>query len=92
MNFINGRVEIEVELKYCERCGGLFLRPQGTGGVHCNGCIAALVSRVAAFPRPATHKPRIPRMIKGPKGKTQFLAGTVLIENLHGVAAMEVRP
>jgi len=26
--------EIQVELKYCERCGGLWLRPQGTNGVY----------------------------------------------------------
>ncbi len=27
-----------MELKYCECCGGLLLRPAGTGGVYCNVC------------------------------------------------------
>ncbi len=29
---------IEVELKYCERCGGLWLRPCGSGRVFCAKC------------------------------------------------------
>jgi Zn-finger nucleic acid-binding protein len=29
------RQEILLELKYCERCGGLWLRPQGTDGLFC---------------------------------------------------------
>ena len=34
--------DIQVELKYCERCGGLWLRPQGGGGVYCAECRASL--------------------------------------------------
>lgn len=30
--------EIRVDLKYCERCGGLWLRPRGVGGVYCANC------------------------------------------------------
>ena len=43
MNFISEMEgqEIHVELKYCERCGGLWLRPQGAGGY-----IAPLAVRV----------------------------------------------
>jgi hypothetical protein len=40
MNFtgtLNG-AERNVELKYCERCGGLFLRTPGAGIVYCGGC------------------------------------------------------
>ena len=29
--------EVRVELKYCERCGGLWVR-EGGGGVYCNKC------------------------------------------------------
>ncbi|MGA7751543.1 MAG: hypothetical protein WCB05_01885 [Candidatus Sulfotelmatobacter sp.] len=29
--------EVRVELKYCERCGGLWVR-EGGGGVYCNTC------------------------------------------------------
>jgi hypothetical protein len=29
---------IEMELKYCERCGGLWLRTRGTAEVYCPPC------------------------------------------------------
>ena len=29
---------IRLELKYCERCGGLWMRAQGSGDVHCPSC------------------------------------------------------
>jgi len=29
---------IRLELKYCERCGGLWMRTQGTGEVYCPPC------------------------------------------------------
>ena len=29
---------VEVELKYCERCGGLWLRPAGLTSVYCPDC------------------------------------------------------
>jgi hypothetical protein len=37
--------EILIELKYCERCGGLWLRPQGSTTVYCAGCKALLDAR-----------------------------------------------
>jgi hypothetical protein len=30
--------ELQFELKYCERCGGLWLRPMGGGQLYCVGC------------------------------------------------------
>ncbi len=30
--------EVRVELKYCERCGGLWVRERGTGVVYCEKC------------------------------------------------------
>jgi hypothetical protein len=29
---------VRLELKYCERCGGLWLRTWGTEGVYCPAC------------------------------------------------------
>src|SRR5208337_2017542 len=55
MNFI-GRTEdseIQVELKYCERCGGLWLRPQGADGVYCDSCRV----RLAAMRNPRRQRP-----------------------------------
>jgi Zn-finger nucleic acid-binding protein len=49
---------IELELKYCERCGGLWLRIRGTDGVYCAACMPA----VAELPAPTRHRvrPRLP--------------------------------
>jgi hypothetical protein len=30
--------ELQFELKYCERCGGLGLRPVGGGQIYCAAC------------------------------------------------------
>ncbi|HEY4902650.1 MAG TPA: hypothetical protein VIH89_04185 [Candidatus Sulfotelmatobacter sp.] len=30
--------EVRVELKYCERCGALWMRECGSGLIYCNGC------------------------------------------------------
>ena len=30
--------EVGVELKYCEHCGGLWVRERGTGVVYCEKC------------------------------------------------------
>ena len=37
---------VTVELKYCERCGGLWLRRKGMTGVYCGGCRARLAEMV----------------------------------------------
>jgi hypothetical protein len=33
---------VQLELKYCERCGGLWLRPAGSELVFCNPCAKAM--------------------------------------------------
>lgn len=42
MNFISmiRQEEVAVELKYCERCGGLWLRRPGQDIVYCGRCRA----------------------------------------------------
>ena len=37
---------IRLDLKYCERCGGLWLRERGTGRVYCAAC----TSEITDFP------------------------------------------
>lgn len=32
----------KLELKYCERCGGLWFRPQGGQAVYCDRCAEAI--------------------------------------------------
>jgi Zn-finger nucleic acid-binding protein len=93
MNFI-GRMEgqeIQVELKYCERCGGLWLRPQGAGGVYCSSCSL----RLAAMPDPGEAPPRSERARRRARKQRRSLASEGLhnqawIDCLQGVATMEV--
>jgi hypothetical protein len=48
---------VQLELKYCERCGGLWLRPRGDCAIYCARCAALLrefpVSRSGAPLKPA---------------------------------------
>lgn len=44
---------IEVELKYCERCGGLWLRLQGSDQVYCATCEPLM----ADLPTPSRKRP-----------------------------------
>ena len=73
MNFISGLEghEIHVELKYCERCGGLWLRPEGAEEVYCASCRAVLAAmpntEEAPAPKARRRKPRLP----GSKALTQ---------------------
>jgi hypothetical protein len=40
------------QLKYCERCGGLWLRPDGVASVYCPGCEAFMTELPLRLPRP----------------------------------------
>jgi Zn-finger nucleic acid-binding protein len=46
--------ESSLELKYCERCGGLWLRPAGGGQIYCTICARAM----AELPPPSTEVKR----------------------------------
>ena len=54
--------ELQFELKYCERCGGLWLRPVGGGQIYCVAC-----GREMAELPPASHEPETARMPQGPR-------------------------
>jgi len=49
---------IQLELKYCERCAGLFLRQLGIGELYCAGC-AEQMSDSRSMPK-ARSRPRLP--------------------------------
>jgi hypothetical protein len=96
MNFINGieSAEIQFELKYCERCDGLFLRPQAAEVVYCGVCTTHLTAQpdcAGVFSPAQPSRTRNPRMVKGPKRQSRGLPGAAQIEHLHGVAGLEVR-
>jgi uncharacterized Zn finger protein (UPF0148 family) len=92
MNFISRMEgqEIRVGLKYCERCGGLWLRLQGASGVYCANCRV----RLAAMPNPGEAPPRKARRRKaraqGRDVQEENVQSPARIEYLEGVAAMEV--
>lgn len=95
MNFIGSAegTEIHIELKYCERCGGLWLRVQGADGVYCAKCRGHLAA--APNPAEATRPLRKRWRKKGAQEEsmdvqTGHLQGATRIDCLQGVAATEV--
>ncbi len=97
MNFINDveSPEAQMELKYCERCGGLFLRPTATAGVHCGSCVLHLAARphlAGDLNNGSRRKARKPRMVKGPRPEIMNVNGEVEVGCLQGVAIPEVHP
>jgi len=57
--------ETQLELKYCERCGGLWLREMGCGEVYCGNCLSAMNELPAPRKLPQStrrvHNPRLPQ-------------------------------
>jgi Zn-finger nucleic acid-binding protein len=52
---------VELELKYCECCGGLWLRRKGLPEVYCASCATAM-SEFAISHRPSRKATRAPRL------------------------------
>ncbi len=67
---------IRVELKYCERCGGLMFRPANTARVYCGACELDMLA--TAVPksrrRGGQTKPGVDFL---PTTQTELLAGGV---------------
>lgn len=72
---------VRMELKYCECCGGLLLRPSGAEAIYCAGCAARV--RELAPPRTRKHGER------GPTLPQADVRGTCCerVEEIHAVAA-----
>jgi len=89
MNFIGilDGGETSVELKYCERCGGLFLRRLGVGVIHCVGCTSRLTKKLDSA---ATHwgTRRTNRGVRAASATTRKLTmqGNAQLDCLQGVA------
>ena len=54
--------ELQFELKYCERCGGLWLRPVGGGQIYCVAC-----GREMAELPPASTEQETAKLPQGPR-------------------------
>lgn len=50
--------ELQLELKYCERCGGLWLRPVGGGQIYCVACGRDMAQLPSASKEPESTKLR----------------------------------
>lgn len=86
MNFISeteGPIT-QLELKYCERCGGLWLRFQGDERVYCAGCR----TRLAESPSVLEERHSSPRL---PRPRREDIRCQAHIETLQAVAEREVR-
>jgi hypothetical protein len=84
-----------VELKYCERCGGLFLRTPGDSLATCPGCRSSLAAEpdIAELNRSGQRRKSRPvRLAKGPKPKRRDPHGMAQVEYLQGVATVEAQP
>lgn len=56
------RTEVCFELKYCERCGGLWLRPVGGGQIYCAGCGREMAELPpASYEREGVESARMPQ-------------------------------
>jgi len=52
---IEGLEIVRMELKYCERCGGLWMRTQGTEDVYCPICALEMLDLPARRRRRKPH-------------------------------------
>jgi hypothetical protein len=89
MTFENGVEGVNVDLKYCERCGGLWLRATNTDGIYCPACDA----HFRALPKRGEAKSRRRRKkgkLEGSRAR-EGASGYFQIEYLTGVAGQENR-
>jgi hypothetical protein len=88
----NAEPEMLLELKYCESCGGLQLRPVGSGLLYCARCEVRLAGeRMPALPP----SPRRRRNARLPSGSIAELHGCAEVNVAHAymveLQASEVR-
>jgi hypothetical protein len=73
--------ELRFELKYCERCGGLWLRPAGGGQTYCVGC----ARQMAELPAPSEER-NSSRMQQGPRWAGKVSDRSVTVEDYESDA------
>ena len=93
MNFISymQNKESKVELKYCERCGGLWLRREGANGVHCTECSAHFAGRPDPGDAPSESARSRRRRRKRVSNTAETAVNPAVIGCLEGVAVLGVR-
>lgn len=74
--------EIRVELKYCEHCGGLWVR-EGGAGVYCEKC----QPKIADLPIPK--RQRRPKLPVRPRTVVERYEAVVQQDGMHDLEGME---
>jgi hypothetical protein len=74
--------ELSFELKYCERCGGLWLRPMGGAQIYCVGCGRAM----AELP-PGSKDRKRARVPGGPRSRAKHYEGNAWDEGIDAESA-----
>ena len=72
---VDGLEIIEVELKYCERCGALWLRPRGSEQAYCSECVAKMIDLPVIRKSKGSRRSSISRDLSGIEQSEQGLAG-----------------
>jgi Zn-finger nucleic acid-binding protein len=74
--------EVGVELKYCEHCGGLWVRERGAGVVYCDRC----QPKVADLPAPKARRGRLSLPVR-PHTEIEDYEFDIDLENLKDLEA-----
>ncbi len=72
---------VGVELKYCEHCGGLWVRERGAGVVYCEKC------QPKVDDLPAAKRTRKPKLPAGPRAVVDRHCAGIADEDLLSFAA-----
>ena len=73
--------DVRLELKYCEHCGGLWLRECGAGVVYCPSC----QPKVAELPIPK----KKPHRVNLPVGKRAWVESYKVVRGKPGEEGLE---
>jgi len=73
--------QVRLELKYCERCGGLWLRECGAGVVYCPNC----QPRMAELPIPK----KKPHRVNLPVGRRAWIESYEVVSGQPGEGDVE---
>jgi hypothetical protein len=55
---------MKVELKICERCGAIWLRPLNSGWLYCSACFPVIRAMCSRVRRSGSRPVRLPRFKK----------------------------
>lgn len=76
-----------MELKYCERCGGLWVRDYGSTRVYCRGCRPLIAQLPAEMKRRKPRLPLAPEELESNDHEVEFWEEDALDANTAGGVA-----